>query len=451
MSEEQRKKERRAVTAWCLYDWANSAFVTCLTTAVLPIFYLALFVDAKDVKLEVFGLTWNTSGLALWAYTTGASMLIVVVLAPFLGAIADLARGKKRFLAVSVFTGAIFTAALGLVHEGDYLLCSGLYIVANTLWSASNIFYDGFLPELTDDPKRMDAISAAGYAIGYLGGGLALVLSLVLIKSHDALGMSEGDATRLSFVLVAAWWAVFTIPILRGVEEVGAGTGRRPEGGYLRAGSARLLATVHKVKRLPNLGRMLLAFLLYNSGVGTIITIAAAYGKDELGLETGTLIAAILMIQFVGLPATFAYIALARKVGTRASIHIGLAMYAAVVVYAMQIDTATEFWILGGMVALVQGGTQAMSRSLYGSMIPEGMTAEFFGFFSIFNKVGPFIGPLLFAVVSDLTGSSRSAILFLIVFFILGAIALFFVRPERGRQEAEAFTLENANHGTGHA
>ena len=439
MGNEKIAAGRGAVAAWCMYDWANSAFVTCMTTAVLPVYYLSLFLDASHVELNVLGLTWRTSGLALWSYTTALSMFLVVLAAPILGAVADLARGKKRFLAVCVFAGAIATAAISTISAGNYLLCSALFIVANFLWSAGNVFYDGFLPELTDDPERMDAISASGFAIGYLGGGLVLLLSLVLIAKHEVFGLEKGQATRVTFLLVAVWWALFSLPLLLRVREKGEAVQGLHGFGYVRAGFRRLGKTIGKVRRLPNLSRMLVAFLLYNSGIGTIIVIAAGYGKDELGLSTETLIGCVLLIQFVGLPATFAYIALARRVGTRTSILIGVAMYAGVVIYAMQIETAQEFWILGVFVGLVQGGTQAMSRSLYGSMIPEGMSAEFFSFFSVFSKVGPFFGPLLFATVKDATGSSRMAILFLIIFFILGFLVLLTVRADKGREEARAF------------
>jgi UMF1 family MFS transporter len=346
---------------------------------------------------------------------------------------------------VCVYGGALFTAALAFVGPGAYLLCSGLYIVANFCWSAANIFYDGFLPELTRDPKRMDALSGAGFATGYLGGGLMLALNLVIIALHDSLGLSKGGAVRVCFLLVAGWWALFTVPLLLFVPEKGGGQTRTSILGFVRAGVGRLVRTLGKIRQLPNLARFLLAFFLYYSGIGTIMIVAVGYGKDELGLTNETLVACVLMIQFVGLPATLAYVYLARKVGTRNSIFIGLAFYVAVVVYAMMITTVTEFWILGFLVALVQGGTQAMSRSLYGSLIPQGMSAEFFGFFSIFNKVGPFLGPIVFAVVKDVTqsgtgeSSSRGAILFLAIFFVLGVLVLLTVKPERGREEARAF------------
>ncbi|MFC1840067.1 MFS transporter [Thermodesulfobacteriota bacterium] len=432
-------KDSRTIFGWCMYDWANSAFMTCITTAILQKYYFTLFVDHQHVEIPFFGGIYHTSGLALWSYTTAVSMFLVILVAPALGAIADLSRGKKSFLGFCVITGSIATAAISLVTKGDYLLCSILYIMANFLWSAGNIFYDGFLPELTDDPKRMDAISAAGFGVGYLGGGIALFICIGLIMSNELIGFEKADATRMTFLFVAMWWALFTIPLFRYVREKGERSAGIQGFGYVGAGFSRLVHTLRKIRRLPNLGRMLLAFLLYNAGIGTIQFVAVGYGVSELNLRDNTLFGAILMIQILGFPAAFAYIKLARKVGTKASILLGISVYVVVVLFAMQMTTALEFWILGVLVALVQGGTQAMSRSLYGSMIPENMNAEFFGFFSIFNKVGPFFGPSLFGVVKDVSGSSRLAILFLVTFFILGFMVLLTVNSIKGREEAKTF------------
>lgn len=435
------QENRRAVWSWYLYDWANSAFVTCITTVILPTYYLTLFIDHQRVDIPFFGGMWHTSGLALWSYSSAVSMFLVIVVAPVLGAIADMSRGKKLFLGFCVIAGAVATAAISLVTKGDYLLCSLLYIVANFMWSAGNIFYDGFLPELTDDPERMDAISSAGYGVGYLGGGIALIICAGLIMGNNLIGLEKADATRITFLIVAIWWGLFTVPLFKHMPEKGERSAGVKGYGYVQAGFSRLARTLLKIRKLPNLGRMLLAFLLYNAGIGTIIIVAASYGKSELNLTDSTLIGVILMIQILGLPAAFAYIKFAQKVGTRTSILIGLSVYVIVVVFAMQISSALEFWILGVLVALVQGGTQAMSRSLYGAMIPENMNAEFFGFFSVFNKIGPFFGPLLFGVIKDATGSSRLAILFLITFFILGFFVLLTVRLKEGREEARAFTV----------
>ncbi len=429
----------KTIFGWCMYDWANSAFITCITVTFLPRYYLTLFADPQNVELPLFGGVYHTYGDALWSYTTAVSMLLVILIAPVLGAIADMSRGKKSFLVFCVITGAIATATLSMVTMGDFFLCSGLFIVANFMWSAANIFYDGFLPEMTDDPKRMDAISAKGYGVGYLGGGIALLLCLFLFAGNEIIGLNKGEAIRLTFLVVAIWWALFTIPLYRHVNEKGErSVGVKPFK-YIRDGFRRLAHTIRKIQKLPNLGRMLAAFLLYNAGIGTIQVVAVVYGVSELNLTDSTLFGVILMIQILGFPATFAYIKFAEKVGTRSSILTGLAIFTFIVVFAMQMATALEFWIMGVLVALAQGGTQAMSRSLYGSMIPENMNAEFFGFFSIFNKVGPFFGPSLFGVVKDVTGSSRLAIFFLITFFILGFLVLLTVNSLEGREEAKRF------------
>lgn len=451
---------RKDVMAWTLYDWANSAFITSITVVLLPIYYTsAMFRTAGEkgrVTLDVLGMDWHTTTSSLWGYTNSIYMILLAVAAPVLGAMADSARGKKKFLAICVIIGSTFTAALALTRTGDFLLCSGLYIVAAICWGAGNIFYDGFLPELTEDPDEMDAISSAGYGIGYAGGGLMLIANLVLIQLAEAGklgGMSTAGATRLNFALVGGWWLLFTIPMLLAVREQKFSTTRLVgRVNFVREGFARLKSTLGKVKRLPELGKFLLAFFLYNSGVGTLMIVAAAYAKEQLGLGEGTIIGCLLMIQFVGLPAAFGFIWLARKIGNRNSIFVGIFVYCAAVVYAMRLQPGSsyellgvnvtvslQFWVLGFLIALVQGGTQAMSRSLFGSMVPAGMSAEFFGFFSIFNKVGPFLGPLAFAVVADLTGSPRMAILFLITFFILGFVVLLAVKKERGQQQARAF------------
>jgi len=350
-----------------------------------------------------------------------------------------MARGKKRFLGFCVITGAVATAAMVMVNKGDYFLCSLLYIIANFLWCAGNIFYDGFLPELTDDPERMDEISATGFGIGYLGGGIALAICAGLIFGKDLIGIDEKYAYRIIWLIVAVWWVIFTIPLLKNVHEKGEVSTVIKGFGYVYAGFSRFSRTMVNIRKLPNLCRMLLAYLLYNAGIGTIQYIASGYVESELNIPLSVIVGVFLMIQILGFPAAFAYIKFARKVGTRTSILVGLSVFIIVVIFAMQMTTAIELWILGVLVALVQGGAQAMSRSLYGSMIPENMNAEFFGFFSVFNKVGSFFGPLLFGVVKDMTGSSRQAVLSLVIFFILGFIALLTVRVEKGRAEAMTF------------
>lgn len=422
---------RKDVLSWCLYDWANSAFVTSVVTVVLPVYFLTLTPNGQGpVTVEVGGLSLHTNGDALWMYLTGLYMLAAGLAAPILGAIADEARGKRWFLAGCALVGSLLTCGLYFATAGRYQLCGLLFVAAAFLWCCGNLFYDGLLPDLSQNAREMDAISSAGYALGYLGGGLLLAANLAMLSRPLWFGFANAaSATRAIFLTVGIWWALFSLPVLFCVRERRSGPERAAGGGYVVEGFRRLAGTLRTVRQYRQLVRLLVAFILYNTGIGTVIALAAIFGKAELDIPDQTLIACILMIQIVGFPATFGFIALARRLGARNSILLGLAVYIGVVVFAFFMKTTTEFWILGAMVALVQGGTQALSRSLYGSMIPLGRSAEFFGFFSIFEKVGSFAGPLCFGVVRDSTGSSRLAVLFVATFFVLGAALLLTVNP----------------------
>jgi len=427
---------RKDVVSWCLYDWANSAFVTTVITAVLPAYFLTLTPNgAGPVTVRIGDWALTTNGDALWTYLTAMYMLAAGVCSPVLGAIADRSRGKKRFLAACVVAGSLLTCGLFFATPGRYGVCAVLFVPAAFLWSCGNLFYDALLPGLTRDERQMDAVSTAGYAIGYLGGGLLLAVNLAMIQRPEWFGLADtGLAVRVVLVTVGLWWALFSLPVLLFTPE--GGTAAERPGNPVVEGFRRLSRTLGRIRRYRELTRLLIAFVFYNTGVGTVITVAAIYGKGELGLETGTLVGCILMVQFVGVPASFAFIWLAGRLGTRAGIFVGLAVYLGVIAFAFFMTSATEFWILGGLVALVQGGTQALSRSLYGSMIPPGHSAEFFGFFSIFNKVGSFAGPVCFGLVRDATDSSRLGILFVASFFVVGMLILVTVDPAAGRNQS---------------
>ena len=431
---------RTDVFSWCLYDWANSAFVTSVITVVLPVYFLTLTPNGSGpVTVKVGGLALHTNGDALWMYLTGVYMLAAGLTAPVLGAIADEARGRKKFLALCITAGSVLTCGLYFVTAGRYQLCGVVFVGAAFLWTCGNLFYDSLLPDLVSNEREMDAVSSAGYAFGYLGGGVLLAINLAMVSRPAWFGFSgAGEATRAVFVTVGVWWALFSQPALLLVRERHVGPERAPGRSCVVEGFRRLWRTLGRVRRYRQLARMLLAFVFYNTGIGTVITVAVIYGKAELGIGDNTLIACVLMIQLVGFPAAFGFIALARRLGARNSILVGLAVYVGVVVFAFFMETSAEFWVLGVLVALVQGGTQALSRSLYGSMIPEGHAAEFFGFFSIFNKVGSFAGPICFGLVRDVTDSSRLAVLFVASFFIAGALALLCVDVAEGRAQAGA-------------
>ncbi len=421
---------RREVISWCLYDWADSAFVTSIITVVLPVYFLTLTPDGSGpLTVGIGPIVFHTNGDALWMYFTGCYMLAAGVTAPLLGAIADHCRGKRAGLALCVLGGSILTCALYGVTEGRFLFCGLLFVGAAFLWNCGNLFYDALLPDLTAGEREMDAVSSAGYALGYLGGGLLLALNLAMVSRPEWFGFVDaGAATRAVFVTVGLWWGVFSLPVLLYVHERPHAAGQGSGGAAAVEGLRRLGRTLRQVSRYRQVVRLLVAFIFYNTGIGTVIAVAVIYGKAELALSDGTLIGCVLMIQLVGFPAAFGFMTLARWLGARNAVLLGLAVYVGVVLFAFFMQTAVEFWILGALVALVQGGTQALSRSLYASMIPKDRAAEFFGFFSIFNKVGTFAGPLCFGLVRDATDSSRLAVLFVAVFFVIGGLVLSSVR-----------------------
>jgi UMF1 family MFS transporter len=414
--------EVRAATAWCLYDWANSAFATVVLSAVLPVYFAAI---APLGGISFLGRTIPAT--AFWSYTVAASMLLVAVIAPALGNLADRHGLKKPLLTACVITGALATMALALPRGP--LLLAGLFLVGNIGFAAGNIFYNAFLTDLATGADA-DRLSSRAYALGYLGGGLALALVFLLIEGHAFFGLSDkGVATRLGFVVTGAWWLLFSLPAFRWLREGPAQLERQrlhTPADYLRLG--------RELAGYPDLLRFLLAFLLYNDGIQTIIAIAAIFASAEMGLSTGTILGCYLMIQFLAMPATLITARLATRWGTKRTVMATLAVFALITIYAATMHSTLEFWILGAAVALVLGGSQALSRSLYAGLVPPQRSAEFFSFFAISSKFASILGPLVFAILIDLTGSNRLAILSLTSFFIAGMLLLAGVDFARGRQ-----------------
>lgn len=409
-------QKKREVLSWCLYDWAYSSFATTVISAVLPVYYSQ--VAARD-------LTGNTATV-YWGYTTALALIVSVVLAPVMGAIADYTGIKKRLLLIFAAVGIFSTALLYYVTTGDWLLASLLFIFGNIGFSMSEVFYNALLPSIAEK-EEIDRVSVKGYALGYLGGGILLALDVGLIQIMD----DKSLATRLTFITVSVWWAVFTIPLILNVREPAVSARRRIDAGILTAGFKRLSVTFHELRKYRELFLFLAAFWIYNDGIGTISKMAAIYGA-EIGISQSALIGALLMTQFVGIPFSFAFGRLAGYIGTKNSIMLGLFVYTVISISSYFMETALHFFILAFFVGTVQGGTQALSRSLYGSMLPREKTAEFFGFYGMSSKFAGIIGPLAFAVVSQLTGTSRLSIISLVVFFVGGALILSRVDIEKG-------------------
>jgi UMF1 family MFS transporter len=410
------------IRAWTMYDWANSAFLTVVVTAVFPIYY-------RSVAAE--GLT-ATQATGRFGLATTLALVIAALIAPPLGQLADRTGSRLKLLGRFLALGVLATAGMALIGQGDWMLALVLFVVGNIGASGATVFYDALLPHVAR-PSEVDRVSSAGYALGYVGGGLMLLIALILIMKGKAFGLEGTVPTRISFVLVALWWACFSLPLFRKVKEPDALVAGGLDGWW--NSFARVGATLSDLRKYPQAMLLLLAFLLYNDGIQTIIRMATIYG-EELGLDRNLMIAAIVMVQFVGIPFAFLFGALAGWIGTKRAIFLGIAGYVAITFLGWQMKTGREFLILAALVGTVQGGTQALSRSLFSRMIPAARSGEFFGFFAIFEKFAGIFGPLLFSVAIYATGSTRTAILTTLVFFIAGGLLLLKVDVARGEREA---------------
>jgi len=418
---------RRDLRAWAIYDLANSAFQTTIIAAVFPIYYNR--VVAADLP--------PAAATSRFAWATTIAILIVAIVAPILGAIADFAAMKKKLLAVFLAIGATATAAMFWIERGDWQLALVLFVVGNVGVAGTIVFYESLLPHLVT-PDQLDRVSAAGYAVGYLGGGVLLALNLLMIQQPQLFGIPDaGVATRLTFVTVAIWWVVFSIPLFRRVPEPARRleADERPDAGLFRTGWQRLVETFYELRRYRQAFIMLLAFLMYNDGIQTMIRMATTYGS-EIGLPQSAMISALLLTQFIGVPCAFAFGAIAERVGAKTAVFAGLAVYCVITVLGYYMTTSTHFFALAILVGMVQGGTQAISRSMFASMIPPHKSSEFFAFFSVFERYAGVLGPAIFAWVVSHSGSGRNALLSIVAFFVLGGVILTFVDVEAGRRAA---------------
>jgi UMF1 family MFS transporter len=423
---------RPELRAWAMYDWANSAFQTTIIAAVFPIYFASVAaVDLPDAE--------RTSRFA-WATTI--AIVIVALVAPLLGAIADYAAIKKRMLAVFMGLGVAATLAMFAITRGDWMLALVLFVIGNVGVAGSVVFYESLLPHLVSE-SELDRVSSAGYAIGYLGGGLLLAVNLLMIQKPAWFGIPDsGTAVRLSFASVGVWWLVFSLPLFRQVPEPprAVEADEAPSGSVFATGVRRLIETFHELRRYKQAFLLLSAFLIYNDGIQTIIRMATIYGTS-LKIDESAMITALLITQFTGVPFAFLFGHMAGRVGPKPAVFAGLAVYSAITVLGYFMRTATHFFMLAILVGMVQGGTQALSRSLFASMIPRHKSSEFFAFFGVFERYAGILGPLVFASMVASTGSSRNAILAVLVFFVVGGALLAFVDVEGGRRvarEAEA-------------
>ena len=420
------QEKKHAQLGWIMYDWANSAFVTTITAAVLPVYYAS--VAAVNLPEHI--------RTAYWAYTSTIALLLVALMGPVMGAMADFRGAKKKYLSVFALVGIAGAALLYFVREGDWLMASLFYIIGNVGFAGANVFYDSLLPHVAS-PEETDQVSSKGYAFGYLGGGLLLAINLGMIMFAPD-GETTALMSRLSFLTVAGWWLIFTIPLWRFVKEPTRRILRGEEGfNPVQAAFSRLAHTFGEIRKYKQLFKFIIAFWLYNNGIGTIIVMATIYGT-ELNFSQLTTIGTLLMVQFVGIPFSLLFGWLGKKIGTKKSILISLGVYTAVAIGGYFMFQEIHFWLLGFGVAMVQGGSQALSRSLFSRMLPKSKSAEFYSFFSVSEKVAGTAGPLMFGVVSTIMGGSRLSIVSLIIFFIIGGYLLTRVDEDEGMRVALA-------------
>jgi MFS transporter, UMF1 family len=433
--------QRREQRGWYFYDWANSAFPTTVLTVFIGPYLTTIAKAAADSGGFVYPLGVKVAPESFFPYVVSLSVVLQVVSLPLLGAIADYSHFKKQMLALFAYIGAFATMAMYFMQGTDYLLGGALFVVANLSFGASIVFYNAFLIDIAR-PEERDRVSSMGWALGYIGGGLLLALNLLLFAKAGDIGLSVAMAVRINLASAGVWWAMFTVIPLVALKRRQPAKQLPPGEHYLTVGIRQLRETLSKIHVHPQAMLFLIAYLIYNDGIQTVISLASVFGQEELGLSMTTLTTVILMVQFIGFFGAILFNCVARAVGAKRAIVISLLIWIGTLVYAYAfLKTSRDFYMMAAAIAVGLGGSQALSRSVYSLMIPKGQESEYFGLYEISDKGTSWLGPLLFGLALQLTGSYRVAILSLIVFFVLGLLLLLNVNVHQG-------VLESRNHET---
>ena len=404
----------RPIFAWALYDWANSVFATTVIAGFFPVFFKQYWSAGTDA----------VTSTAQLGFANSIGSVFILIAAPILGAVADGGASRKKYLGAFTALGIAASAGLWFIGQGDWTTAAVTYVLASIGFSGALIFYDALIMAVSPT-TRYDEVSAFGYSLGYIGGGLLFAVNVAMTLSPGSFGLAgPAEAVRLSFVMVAVWWLVFSIPLFRHVPEPPR-TGAAASAAA--AGLRSLARTLREYRAHRMAGLFLLAYFFYIDGVHTIIRMAVDYGLS-LGFPSDSLIVALLITQFVGFPAALVFGLVAGRVGPKPALYFGVVVYVAVTVWAYFMTTVTEFYILAVVVGLVQGGVQAISRSMYARFVPAAQSGEFFGFFNMIGRFAAILGPSLVAVTGLLTGSSRLGILSVVVLLVIGMVLLSFVR-----------------------
>jgi MFS transporter, UMF1 family len=438
--------DRREIFGWMMYDWANSTFSTTVAGALLSPYLTALAQSAVGENGVVLSLgpLGALTAKSFFPICISVSVFLQVFMLPILGAIADYSHLKKRLMALFCYIGVAATCLLFFITDGLYLLGGLLFIIANLSFGAAIVLYNAFLPDICTEDQT-DKVSSRGFAMGYLGGGILLALNFVLLLTRQSLGIDAGLAVRISLLSAGVWWGGFALITFTRLRTRGPARALPPRTSYLTIGFSELGATFRELGRLPQTLKYLIGYLLYNDGIQTVIGLASVFLSQELftdqqraaGEDQQFVLMIFLMVQFVAFLGALAFERISAAVGTKVAILISLVLWAGVVVYAYGfLATTTEAWGMAAVIALVLGGSQALSRSLFARMIPPGREASFFGIYEVSERGTSWIGPLIFGVVVGATGSYRNAILSLIVLFIAGMIVLALTDTNRAIREA---------------
>ena len=408
--------KRKRVISWALYDWANSAFATTVMAGFFPLFFKSFW--AADLS--------PAESTAVIGTTNSFAGLLIVLLAPFLGAYSDLGKFKKKFLAFFALLGVLSTGYLYFIPQGDWVIAASLYALAVVGFSGGNIFYDSLIVSVSKQDQR-HKVSSLGFSMGYLGGGLLFIINVLMYLNPAWFGLSsEIEAILWSFLSVAIWWAVFSLPLFMSIEEKSNAKISKNFFKTISEAFKVVVSTLREIKKHKRVAIFLIAYWLYIDGVDTIVRMAVAYGSD-IGLDASSMITALLLTQFVGFPATLVFGIYADKIGFKKILTIGISIYILVTFYAYYMTTALEFYILAGTVGLVQGGVQAISRSFFSTIIPVNKEAQFFGFYNLVGKSAVFLGPVLVSWVALIFGNPRFGILSLLFLLVPGLILLWMV------------------------
>ena len=418
---------KKSILAWSFYDWANSAFATTVMAGFFPVFFKEYWSTTDSVTLSTWYLGLGNS----------IASILVAVLAPFIGAIADRGTAKKKLLIFFAFLGIIATGGLWIVNQGHWQIAILFYIIASIGFMAGNIFYDSLLPAVASKDK-FDYTSSMGFSLGYIGGGLLFLINVLMYLQPHFFGIPDGEtAIRLSFISVSVWWAVFSIPIILFVKEPKI---HDPIGicSAVKEGWGQLISTLTKIRELKVVGTFLMAYWLYIDGVDTIIRMAVDYGTS-IGFSASSLITALLLVQFVAFPATLIYSWFSSKIGIKNAIYIAIIGYTFITIFGVFVSKEWHFYVLAIMIACFQGGIQALSRSMYSRIIPKNQAAEFFGFYNMLGKFAAIIGPPMMGYIGLITGNPRLGILSIIILFISGGLLLTKVDLQEGERVSESY------------